>query len=37
MLVDDPSHETAIEVMQLTEYVDCLIPRGGAVADPIHP
>ncbi len=30
MLVDDPSHETAIEVMQLTEFVDCLIPRGGA-------
>ena len=29
VLVDDPSHETAIEVMQLTEYVDCLIPRGG--------
>jgi glutamate-5-semialdehyde dehydrogenase len=29
MLVDDPSHETAIEVMQLTEFVDCLIPRGG--------
>jgi glutamate-5-semialdehyde dehydrogenase len=29
ILVDDPSHETAVEVMQLTEYVDCLIPRGG--------
>jgi glutamate-5-semialdehyde dehydrogenase len=29
VLVDDPSHETAVEVMQLTEYVDCLIPRGG--------
>jgi glutamate-5-semialdehyde dehydrogenase len=29
VLVDDPSHETAIEVMQLTDYVDCLIPRGG--------
>jgi glutamate-5-semialdehyde dehydrogenase len=29
VLVDDPSHETAIGVMQLTEYVDCLIPRGG--------
>ncbi len=29
MLVDDPSHETAIEVMQLTDFVDCLIPRGG--------
>jgi glutamate-5-semialdehyde dehydrogenase len=30
VLVDDPSHETAIAVMRLTEYVDCLIPRGGA-------
>jgi glutamate-5-semialdehyde dehydrogenase len=29
VLVDDPSHETAIEVMQLTDFVDCLIPRGG--------
>ena len=29
MLVDDVSHETAVEVMQLTDYVDCLIPRGG--------
>src|SRR5262249_37078792 len=29
VLVDDPSHETAVEVMRLTEYVDCLIPRGG--------
>jgi glutamate-5-semialdehyde dehydrogenase len=29
VLVDDPSHETAIEVMQLTDHVDCLIPRGG--------
>lgn len=29
ILVDDPSHETAVEVMQLTDYVDCLIPRGG--------
>ena len=29
MLVDDPSHETAVEVMQLTDFVDCLIPRGG--------
>jgi glutamate-5-semialdehyde dehydrogenase len=29
VLVDDPSHDTAIEVMQLTDYVDCLIPRGG--------
>jgi glutamate-5-semialdehyde dehydrogenase len=30
VLVDDPSHETAVEVMQLSDYVDCLIPRGGA-------
>lgn len=30
VLVDDPSHDAAIEVMQLTEFVDCLIPRGGA-------
>jgi glutamate-5-semialdehyde dehydrogenase len=30
VLVDDPSHEAAVEVMQLTELVDCLIPRGGA-------
>jgi glutamate-5-semialdehyde dehydrogenase len=29
ILVDDPSYEVAVEVMQLTEYVDCLIPRGG--------
>jgi glutamate-5-semialdehyde dehydrogenase len=29
VLVDDASHETAVGVMQLTEYVDCLIPRGG--------
>jgi glutamate-5-semialdehyde dehydrogenase len=29
ILVDDPSHETAIAVMRLTDYVDCLIPRGG--------
>jgi glutamate-5-semialdehyde dehydrogenase len=30
VLVDDPSHESATAVMRLTEYVDCLIPRGGA-------
>jgi len=30
LLVDDPSHESAVEVMQLTESVDVLIPRGGA-------
>ncbi len=29
ILVDDASHEVAVEVMQLTDYVDCLIPRGG--------
>jgi glutamate-5-semialdehyde dehydrogenase len=29
ILVDDAAHETAVEVMQLTEFVDCLIPRGG--------
>jgi len=29
ILVEDVAHETAVEVMQLTEYVDCLIPRGG--------
>ncbi len=29
VLVDDVSHEAAVEVMRLTAYVDCLIPRGG--------
>ncbi len=29
ILVEDIAHETAAEVMQLTDYVDCLIPRGG--------
>lgn len=29
ILVEDVSHETAVAVMQLTGYVDCLIPRGG--------
>jgi len=29
VLVDDPAHAAAIEVMQLTDYVDCLVPRGG--------
>jgi glutamate-5-semialdehyde dehydrogenase len=29
ILVEDTSYETATEVMQLTGYVDCLIPRGG--------
>src|SRR5262249_56143722 len=28
ILVDDVSHEAAIAVMQLTEDVDCRIPRG---------
>jgi glutamate-5-semialdehyde dehydrogenase len=29
ILVEDTAHATAIEVMQLNDYVDCLIPRGG--------
>ncbi len=29
-LVQDTSHETAAELMHLNEYVDVLIPRGGA-------
>src|SRR6185437_2275742 len=29
ILVEDTAYETATEVMQLTGYVDCLIPRGG--------
>jgi glutamate-5-semialdehyde dehydrogenase len=29
VLVDDTSHDSAVEVMRLSEYVDCLIPRGG--------
>jgi glutamate-5-semialdehyde dehydrogenase len=29
VLVDDVAHEAAVEVMQLTESVDVLIPRGG--------
>jgi glutamate-5-semialdehyde dehydrogenase len=29
ILVEDTAYETATEVMQLTQYVDCLIPRGG--------
>ena len=29
LLVEDTSHETATQVMQLSDYVDCLIPRGG--------
>ena len=30
VLVEDVAYETAVEVMRLTEFVDCLIPRGGA-------
>ena len=30
VLVDDVSHESAVDVMRLTESVDCLVPRGGA-------
>src|SRR5262245_536301 len=30
VLVEDPAHETAVEVMRLTDFVDCLIPRGGS-------
>ena len=29
IVVDDPSHEAAAGVMQLTDHVDALIPRGG--------
>ncbi len=29
VLVDDVSHDGALEVMRLVEYVDCLVPRGG--------
>jgi glutamate-5-semialdehyde dehydrogenase len=29
VLVDDPRHEAAVELMRLTDTVDCLIPRGG--------
>src|SRR5215510_10794270 len=29
VLVEDPAHETAVEVMRLTDSIDCLIPRGG--------
>jgi glutamate-5-semialdehyde dehydrogenase len=28
-LVEDASHETAIEFMRLRGFIDCLIPRGG--------
>ncbi len=28
-LVDDPSHEAAVELMRLTDQVDLLVPRGG--------
>jgi glutamate-5-semialdehyde dehydrogenase len=29
VLVEDTAHEAAVELMRLTELVDCLIPRGG--------
>jgi glutamate-5-semialdehyde dehydrogenase len=29
LLVEDTAYETATQVMQLTDYIDCLIPRGG--------
>jgi glutamate-5-semialdehyde dehydrogenase len=29
VLVEDTSHETAVEFMRLRESIDCLIPRGG--------
>jgi glutamate-5-semialdehyde dehydrogenase len=29
VLLSDPAYETAIALMQATQYVDCLIPRGG--------
>ena len=29
LLVEDTSHEAAAEFMQLEDYIDCLIPRGG--------
>jgi len=29
ILVEDVSHRAAVELMQLTGFVDCLIPRGG--------
>ena len=29
LLVEDQSHEEAIALMQLNDFVDCLIPRGG--------
>jgi glutamate-5-semialdehyde dehydrogenase len=29
LLVEDTSHEAAVEFMRLRDWVDCLIPRGG--------
>ena len=37
LLVDDVRHEAAVELMQLTDVVDCLIPRGGPALHPEHP
>ncbi len=28
-LIDDPSHDAAVALMQRTDSIDCLIPRGG--------
>jgi glutamate-5-semialdehyde dehydrogenase len=30
VLVEDTSHEAAVEFMRLRDHIDCLIPRGGA-------
>lgn len=29
VMVDDVAHEAAIRLMQLTGFIDCLVPRGG--------
>jgi glutamate-5-semialdehyde dehydrogenase len=29
VLVEDTGHDAAVEFMQLRDYIDCLIPRGG--------
>jgi glutamate-5-semialdehyde dehydrogenase len=28
-MVDDVAHEAAVRLMQLTDFIDCLVPRGG--------